>query len=122
MKAPVVILTRSKTISPLYAKTIRPILVPIEYLQCVEGSATKCAYRHTLNLLYRDWMADKLDNRQPSPEETQIFNHPLALQPHCNADLYPRALAACLARDPEFLAFFRDPDNRTPDFDFEYRT
>ena len=28
------------------------------------------------------------------------------------ADLYPRALAACLARDPEFLAFFRDPDNR----------
>ena len=98
--------------SPLYAKTFRHILVPIEYLQCVEGGATKCAYRHTLNLLYRDWMADKLDNRQPSPEETQIFNHPLALQPHCNADLYPRALAAFLARDLEFLAFFpvRIPD------------
>ena len=67
-------------------------------------------------------MVDKLDNRQSSQEETQIFNHRLALQPHCNADLYPRALAACLARDPEFLAFFRDPDIRAPDFEFEYRT
>ena len=67
-------------------------------------------------------MVDKLDNRQPSPEETQIFNHFLALHPHCNVDLYPRALAACLARDPELLAFSRDPDNRAPDFDFEHRT
>ena len=99
-----------------YAKTNRPILVPIEYLQCVEGGATKCTYGHTFNLLYRDWMADKLDNRQPSQEELQIFNHLLALQPQSNADLYPRALAACLARDPDFLAFFRDPDNRAPDF------
>ena len=67
------------TFSPLYAKTNRPIFVPIEYLQCVERGATKCAYGHTFNLLYRVWMADKLDNRQPSPEETQIFNHLLAL-------------------------------------------
>ena len=108
--------------SPLYAKTNRPILVPLEYPQYVEGGATKCAYGHTFNLLYRDWMVDQLDNQQPSQEETQIFNHLLALQPHCNDDLYPRALAACLARDPEFLAFFRDPDNRAPDFEFEYRT
>ena len=107
--------------SPLYAKTNGPILVPIEYLPCIEGGATECTYGHTFNL-YGDWMADQLDNRQPSQEETQIFNHLLALQPHCNADLYPRALAACLARDPEFLAFFRDPDNRAPDFEFEYRT
>ena len=108
--------------SPLYTKTNRHILVSIEYLQCVEGGATKCAYGHTFNLLYWDWMVDKLENRQPSQEEQQIFNHLLALQPHCNTDLYPRALAACLARDPEFLAFFRDPDNRAPDFKFEYRT
>ena len=67
-------------------------------------------------------MADKLENRQPSQEELQIFNYLLALQPHCNADLYPRALAACLSPDPEFLASFRDPDNRAPDFEFEYRT
>ena len=67
-------------------------------------------------------MADKLDNRQPSQEETQIFNHLLALQPHCNADLYLRALSDCLARDPEFLAFIRDPDNRSANFEFEYRT
>ena len=40
--------------SPLYAKTNRPILVPIEYLQCVEGGAMMCAYGHTFNLLYRD--------------------------------------------------------------------
>ena len=98
--------------SPLYSKTNRPILVPIEYLQCVEGGATKFTYGHTFNLLYRDWMVDKLENRQPSPEEIQIFNHLLALQPHCNADLYPRALAACLVREPEFLAFFNDPDNK----------
>ena len=108
--------------SPLYAKTNRPILVSIEYLQCVEGGATKCAYGHTFNLLYRDWVADKLDNRDSSQDEQQIFNYLLALQPHCNVDLYPRALAACPARDPEFLAFFCDPDNRAPDFQIEYRT
>ena len=108
--------------SPLYAKTNRPIPIPIEYLQCVEGGATKCTYGHTFNLLYSDWMADKLKNRQPSQEEQQIFNHLLALQPHWNTDQYPRALAGCLARDPEFLAFFRDPDNRAPDFEFEYPT
>ena len=108
--------------SPLYATTKCPILVPIRYLQCVEGGATKFAYGHTSNLLYRGWMVDTLDNQQPSQEETQIFNHLLALQPHCNVDLYPCALAACLARDPEFLAFFHDPDNRAPDFEFEYRT
>ena len=73
--------------SPLYAKTNRPILVPIKYLQCVEGGATKCAYGHTFNLLHRDRMVDKLDNWQSSQDETQIFNHHLALQPHCNVDL-----------------------------------
>ena len=67
-------------------------------------------------------MTDKHENRQPSQEEQQIFNHLLAMQPHCNIDLYPRALAACLARDPDFPAFFRDPDNRALDFEFEYRT
>ena len=105
--------------SPLYSKTNRPILVSIEYLQCVEGGATKCAYGHTFNLLYRDWMVDKLE---PPPEEIQIFNHLLALQPNCNVDLYLRTFAVCLARDPEFLTFFRDPDNQAPDFQFEYRT
>ena len=77
---------------------------------------------HTFNLLYKDWMVNKLDNREPLQEEQQKFNHLLALQPHCNVDLYPRALAACLARDPEFLTFFRDQYNRAPDFQFEYRT
>ena len=105
--------------SPLYTKTNCPILVPID---CVEGGATNCTYGHTFNHLYRDWMANKLENHHPSQEELQIFNHLLALQPHCITNLYPRALAACLARDPEFLAFFRDPDNRAPDFEFEYRT
>ena len=83
--------------SPLYVTTNRPILVPIEYLQCVEGGAKKCTYGHTFNFLYRVWMADKLENRQPSQKELEIFNHLLALQPHCRTDLYPRALAACLA-------------------------
>ena len=46
-------------------------------------------YGHTFNLLNRDWMADKLVNREPTPEETQILNHLFALQPHCNTDLYP---------------------------------
>ena len=61
-------------------------------------------------------------NRKPSQEEKQMFNHLLALQPRCNVDLYPFALAACLAQDPQFLAFYRDPDNRAPDFQFEYGT
>ena len=73
--------------SPLYAKTNRPIIIPIDYLQFVEGGGTKCAYGHTFNLLYRDLMADKPDNRQPSPEETQIFNHLLPLQPQGKAGL-----------------------------------
>ena len=98
--------------SPLYAKTNRSILVPIEYLQCVEGGATKCMYGTTLKLLYRHWITDKLDNREPSAEETQILNHLLALLPHCNVDLYPRTLSACLERDHEFLEFFGDPDNQ----------
>ena len=93
-------------IPPLYAKTNRPIIVPIEYLRCVEVGATKCTHGHTFNLLYRDSIADKLDNYEPSQEETQILNHLLAFHPHCNFDLYPCAIAACLARDQEFLAFF----------------
>ena len=107
--------------SPLYAKTNRLILVPIEYLQCVEGGAKKYMHGLNFNLLYGDRMADKFDNRQPSQEETQIFNH-LALQPHCSVHLFLRALAACVVRDPELLEFFRDSDNRAPDFEFEYRT
>ena len=43
----------------------------------------------------------------------------LALQPHCNTDLYPRAFAACLARDNESVEFFRHPDILAPDFEFE---
>ena len=89
--------------SPLNTKTNPPVLVPIEYLQFVEEGAKKCTYGHTFKLLYRDWIVDKLENRLPSQEEQQIFNHLLALQPHCNTDLYHRSLAACLARDPEFL-------------------
>ena len=107
---------------PLYAKTNHPILVQIEYLQYVEGGATKCMYGHTFNLLYRDWMTDKLDDREPSAEEKQTLKHLLALQPHCNVDLFPHALATCLARNQEYLEFFRDADNRAPDFEFEYRT
>ena len=108
--------------SPLYVKTNRPILVPIEYHQCVELGATKFMHGHTVNLLYRDWLTDKLDNRQPSEEETQIFNHFFAMQPQCRVNFFPRALTACLARDQEFLEFFWDPDNRAPDFEFEYWT
>ena len=75
--------------SPFYAQTNRPILVPIEYLRCVEGGATKCTHGHTFNLLYRDRIADHLDNREPSQEETQILKHLLAMQPHCNVNLVP---------------------------------
>ena len=105
-----------------YAKTHRPILVPHEYPPCVDGIAAKCIYGHTFNLLYRDWMVDKLANREPTPEETQILNQFLALQTHCNADLYPRELAACLAEDKDFLEFLRDPDNQAPDLEFEFPT
>ena len=84
--------------SPLYAKTNHPILVPIEYLQCVEGGATKFAYGHIFNLLYRDWIVDKLNNREPSKEEQQIFKHLLALQPHCNVDLCPCCLSRTISR------------------------
>ena len=61
--------------SPLYAKTNCPILIPNEYLQCVEGGATKGMYVHTFNLLYTDWLTNKLHNRKPSTEEIQILNH-----------------------------------------------
>ena len=47
--------------SPLDAKTKRPILVPTEYLQCVEGGATKCTHGHNFNLLPRrlNWIIAK---------------------------------------------------------------
>ena len=67
-------------------------------------------------------MVHKLDTLKPSPEETQILNHLFALQPHCIVDLYPRALAACLAWDQEFFEFFKDPANRALDFEFEFLT
>ena len=107
---------------PLYLKNNRPILVPLEYLLCVEGGATKCMYGNTFNLLHRDWIVDKLYFREPSAEETQILNQFLALQPHCNVNLFPRALAPCLPRDKEFLEFFRDPENLASDCEFEFRT
>ena len=97
--------------SPLYSKTNRPILVPIEYLRCVEGGAIKVTHGYSFNLLYRDWMNDKLTSHQPSPEEAEILHHLLAMQSHCNADIYPRVFAAFLAQDQGF-----------PDFEFEYRT
>ena len=107
--------------SPLYAKTNRPILVPIAYHQCVEGGAPKCMYGHYFSLLYRDCMTDKLDNREPLVEETQMHNHLLALQLHCNVDLFPRVLATWQARDQEFLELFRDPDNRALDFEVGHK-
>ena len=67
-------------------------------------------------------MVDKLANGETKPEDTQILNQHVALQPHCNVELYPRALAACLARDKEFHELFRDSDNRVADFKFEFRT
>ena len=106
----------------LYTKAHTPILVPIENLQCVELGDTKCMCGHTFNFLYRDWMLDKLANREPTPEGTQIFNHLLALQPNCISKLYPRALATCLAREKEFLDFFRDAENWAPDIEFIFRT
>ena len=105
-----------------YAKTNRPILVPIQYLHCVKGGAAKFMYGLTFNVLYWDWMVDKLANGETTPEDTQILNQHVALQSHCNFDLNPRALAACLARDKEFHEFFRDADNRAPDFEFEFWT
>ena len=107
--------------SPMYSKTNRPILVPIMYLRCVEGGATKVTHGHSFNLLYRDWMCDKLQHHKPSDEESQILKHLLAMQPHCHSDLFPRVLAALFAQDQGFLHFFRDPDNDGPDFEFEYR-
>ena len=44
---------------PLYARTQRPLPVPTEYLQCVEGGATTCMYEHTFSLFL-----PRLDCRQ----------------------------------------------------------
>ena len=107
--------------SSLYAKINRPILVPIKYLQFLEGGATKCMFGDTFNLLYRDWLTDMWDNREPSAEETEVIHNLFALQPRFNVDLFPFALAACPERNQEFLEFFRDPDNRTSDFECQYR-
>ena len=41
--------------SPLYAKTKSPILVPIDYLQFVEGGATKCMHRHSFTSRGTGW-------------------------------------------------------------------
>ena len=106
--------------SQFNARTHRPILVHIEHLQCGEGGATNCMYEETFNLLHMDWIIDKLENRDPTPEGSIKLLK--AMQPNCNTDLYPRALAACLSRDKEFVEFFRYLDNRAPDFEIEFRT
>ena len=43
------------------------------------------------------------------------------MQPHCIADLGPRALAVCLVRDQDFLEFLWNPDNLSPEFNLEQR-
>ena len=106
---------------PFYARLHLPTPVPIDYLQFVEGGATNFMNEQTFNVLYSDWIADKLANREPSAKEQQILSQVLAKHPTCNADLYPRALAACLTWDKEYLEFFRHPDNRIPDYNFRLR-
>ena len=88
---------------PLYCKTHQPFLVPTKYLLYLKGDAANCKYGHIFNLLYRDWVMDKVDFWEPSSEGQQILNHRLVMQPNFNFDLYPQVLAACLARDMEFL-------------------
>ena len=105
---------------PLYATTHRPIFVQIQYRQCVEGGA-KCIYGQTFSLLCRDCIADNLASREASQKEEEILDHFLAMQLHCNADLYAQALAACLARCNNFRELFPDPDNQAPDFELEHR-
>ena len=61
--------------SPPRAKTQRPLLVPLEYLHCVEGTATKCMYGHTFVLLNRDWMVDTLSNCEPTPGIAARLQH-----------------------------------------------
>ena len=51
---------------------------------------------------------EKLSDSTHSTEEKEILNHLLAMQKHCYADLYPRAVAACPARD-RFSEVFRGP-------------
>ena len=97
---------------PLYLVTPRTILVPIEYLRYIERKATKCMYGHTLNLLNCNSIAEKLANHTPWTEE-EIYSHLLAMQPHCNVDLYLRALAAYLTPGSEFREFFRDLELRS---------
>ena len=48
-------------------------------------------------------------------------NHLMALAPHCNRKFYSRGPTACLARDPEFLQYLRDPHKRAHEFNFEHR-
>ena len=76
--------------SQLNARTHRPILVHIEQLQCGEGGATNCMYEDTFNLLYRDWIIDKLANMDPKPEgSTKLLK---AMQPPtCTLGLSPPA-------------------------------
>ena len=51
------------------ATTRSPILLSIEYVQCVEGGARKLLYCLTLNLLCRDWISDKLAERELQEEK-----------------------------------------------------
>ena len=95
---------------PLYVVTHRTILVPIEYLRYIERKATKFMYGHILNLLNCNSIAEKLANHTPWTEE-EIYSH--AMQPHCNVDLYLRALAAYLTPGSEFLEFFCDLELRS---------
>ena len=77
-------------------------------------------YSIPFSRLCRNWIADKLADRAPLQEQNHILNELLAMQPHCNINLYSRTLATFLARYAGFLKFFQKPKNQAPDFEFEH--
>ena len=81
--------------TPLYWKTHKPVFVSIEYLQCLEGGSAKSMHRRTFNLFYRDWIADKLANRGPASEESEVcWRCSHAVTEICIIGLSPPALKA----------------------------
>ena len=82
------------------------MIVPIEYLQYGEGSATKCAYGHTFKILYRDWMVNNLDNRQPSQKSSNSSTTFLRCNLTATWIFIPVPLLPVLDEIPNFLPSF----------------
>ena len=104
---------------PPYAANHHPLLVTINQLQCFEEEKSELHRKPYLQFRVSQLDGGQIRKPHPPNVKKENYNHLLAMQPGCSADLYSRGFAIFLAHKSEFHVFPRDPRIRTPWFDIE---